>query len=138
MSNITRHDPFEDFFRGFFVRPVEFGGSAGEAPQVRVDVKETPDAYAVHAELPGIAKDDIHVHIDGPVVAITAERKAQKEQKDGERVLRTERYYGKVSRSFQLGQDVDEAKASARFVDGVLELTLPKVEKAKKKTVKID
>lgn len=138
MSNITRHDPFEDFFRGFFVRPVEFGGNAGEAPQVRVDVKETPDAYAVHAELPGIAKDDIHVHIDGPVVAITAERKAKSEQKDGERILRTERYYGKVSRSFQLGQDIDEARASAKFVDGVLELTLPKKASVQAKRLTIE
>ncbi|MBT0960573.1 Hsp20/alpha crystallin family protein [Denitromonas iodatirespirans] len=138
MSNITRHDPFEDFFRGFFVRPVEFGGNTGEAPQVRVDVKETPDAYAVHAELPGIAKDDIHVHIDGPVVAITGERKAQKEQKDGERILRTERYYGKVSRSFQLGQDVDETKATAKFVDGVLELNLPKKASVQAKRLTIE
>ncbi|MCZ4303762.1 Hsp20/alpha crystallin family protein [Zoogloeaceae bacterium G21618-S1] len=126
MSNITRRDPLEDFFRGFFVRPVEFGGNATEAPQMRVDVKESPESYAVHAELPGVTKDDIHVSIDGPVVSITAERKQQSEQKDGERVLRTERYYGKVSRSFQLGQDVDEARAGAKFVDGVLELTLPK------------
>ena len=49
-----------------------------------------------------------------------------KELKDGERILRLERYYGKVSRSFQLGQDIDEASSSAKFVDGVLELTLPK------------
>jgi HSP20 family protein len=125
MANITRRDPFEDLFRGFFVRPVELG-SNGEAPQMRVDVKENPESYTVHAELPGIAKDDIHVHIDGPVLSITAERKERKEQKDGERVLRTERYYGKVSRSFQLGQDIDEARSSAKFVDGVLELELPK------------
>ena len=125
MSNITRRDPFEDLFRGFFVRPVDFGGN-GEAPQMRVDVKENPEGYVVHAELPGVDKDDIHVHIDGPVLSISAERKESREQKDGERVLRTERYYGKVSRSFQLGQDIDEAKSNAKFVDGVLELSLPK------------
>ncbi len=138
MNNITRHDPLEDFFRGFFVRPVEFGGNTAEAPQMRVDVKENPENYAVHAELPGIAKDDIHVSIDGPVVSITAERKQRAEQKDGERVLRTERYYGKVSRSFQLGQDVDEARAAAKFVDGVLELTLPKKAAAQAKRLSID
>jgi len=64
--------------------------------------------------------------IDGPTVSISAERKQEKEVKEGERVLRTERYFGKVSRSFQLGQDIDEAAASAKFTDGVLELTLPK------------
>jgi HSP20 family protein len=126
MSNLIHH-PLDDFLRGFFVRPVDIGNSnAAETPQVRVDVKENPDGYEVHAELPGIRKEDIHVHIDGPVVSISAERKLNKDIKEGERVLRTERYYGKVSRSFQLGQDIDEAKANAKFVDGVLELSLPK------------
>jgi HSP20 family protein len=125
MSNITRHDPLDDFFRGFFVRPVDFGAAA-EAPQIKMDVKEQGENYLVHAELPGMKKEDIHVHIDGPTVSISAERKQEKEVKEGERVLRTERYYGKVSRSFQFAQDIDEAKAAAKFTDGVLELTLPK------------
>ena len=136
MSNLIRRDPFDDLLRGFFVRPVDFGG-VSEAPQMRVDVKEDNDAYQVHAELPGIKKEDIHVHIDGPVVSISAERKQEKEVKEGERVLRTERYFGKVSRSFQLGQEVDEAKSSAKFKDGVLELSLPKKahEQAKRLTI---
>ncbi len=144
MSNITRRDPLDDFFRGFFVRPVDIGGGANvagfnaEAPQMRVDVKENADGYEVHAELPGMKKEDIHVHIDGPVVSISAERKQEKEVKEGERVLRTERYFGKVSRSFQLGQDIDEAKASAKFNDGVLELTLPKKAEAQAKRLTID
>jgi HSP20 family protein len=125
MSNITRYDPLDDFFRGFFVRPVDFGAAA-EAPQIKMDVKEQGENYLVHAELPGMKKEDIHVHIDGPTVSISAERRHEKETKEGERVLRTERYYGKVSRSFQFGQDIDEAKAAAKFADGVLELTLPK------------
>jgi len=125
MSNIVRHDPFDDFFRGFFVRPVEFG-SPTEAPSIKLDVKEAGENFVVHAELPGVKKEDIHVSIEGPVVSISAERKSLKEEKEGERVLRTERYFGKVSRSFQLGQDVDDAKAIAKFTDGVLELTLPK------------
>ena len=61
-SNLTRRsDPLDDFFRGFFVRPVDFGGglahapTAADAPQMRVDVREVADHYAVHAELPGIA-----------------------------------------------------------------------------------
>jgi len=125
MANLTRYDPLDDFFRGFFVRPVEFGTPA-EAPQITMDVKEQGENYLVHAELPGVKKEDIHVHIDGAMVSISAERKQEKEVKEGERVLRTERYYGKVSRGFQLGQDVDESKATAKFTDGVLELTLPK------------
>lgn len=137
MSNVSRRDPLDDFFRGFFVRPVEYG-SATEAPQMRVDVKEVADAFQVHAELPGIKKDDIHVHIDGPVVSISAERKQEKEAREGERVLRTERYFGQVSRSFQLGQDVDESKASAKFTDGVLELSLPKKTAPQAKRLVID
>ena len=139
MSNLTRRDPLDDFFRGFFVRPVEYGSTATtEAPQMRVDVKEIGDAYQVHAELPGIKKEDIHVHIDGPVVSISAERKQEKEAREGERVLRTERYFGQVSRSFQLGQDVDEGKASAKFTDGVLELSLPKKTAPQAKRLVID
>ncbi len=137
MSNVSRRDPLDDFFRGFFVRPVEYG-SATEAPQMRVDVKEVDDAFQVHAELPGIKKEDIHVHIDGPVVSISAERKQDKETREGERVLRTERYFGQVSRSFQLGQDVDEGKASAKFTDGVLELSLPKKTAPQAKRLVID
>ena len=131
-TNLTRRpDPLEDFFRGFFVRPVDFGGHplanvSTDAPQMRVDVKEKADAYEVHAELPGMKKEDIHVHIDGPVVSISAERKQEKETKEGDKVLRTERYFGKVSRSFQLAQEIDEAQVTAKYTDGVLELTLPK------------
>lgn len=139
MSNLTRRDPLDDFFRGFFVRPVDIGSNGStEAPQMRVDVKENAEAYDVHAELPGMKKEDIHIHIDGPVVSITAERKQQKEVKEGERVLRTERYFGKVSRSFQLGQDVDEEKASAKFNDGVLELRLPKKLESQAKRLSIE
>lgn len=125
MSNITRYDPLDDFFRGFFVRPVDFGTPA-ETPTVKIDVKEQENAYVVHAEMPGIKKEDIHVHVDGPMVSISAERKLEKEVKEGERVLRIERSFGKLSRNFQLGQDIDDSAASAKFTDGVLELTLPK------------
>lgn len=139
MSNLIRRDPFADLFRGFFVRPVDFNfDKSVETPEMRVDVKENPESYEVQAELPGIGKDDIHVHIDGALVSISAERKQEKEVKDGERVLRTERYYGKVSRSFQLGQEVDDAQASARFNDGVLTLTLPKKTQAQAKRLTIE
>lgn len=125
MSNLTRFDPLDDFFRGFFVRPVDIG-HATEAPTLKIDVKEQGDTYQIHAELPGIKKDDIHVHIEGNLVSISAERKQEREVKEGERVLRSERYFGKVARSFQLAQEIDETKSSARFNDGVLELSLPK------------
>ena len=125
MSNLVRRDPLDDFFRGFFVRPVDFGSEA-DAPAVKIDVREKEKSYLVHAEVPGVKKEDIHVSIDGAIVSISAERRDEKDVKDGERVLRTERYFGKVSRSFQLGQEIDDGKAVAKFNEGVLELTLPK------------
>jgi HSP20 family protein len=129
MANVTRFDEaFDDLLRGFFVRPVSFDGgqAAGQTGQFRVDVSENETAYTIRAEIPGVKKDDINISIDGDQVAITAEVKNEKEAKEGERTLRRERYYGKVQRAFQLGQPVDENSASARYVDGVLELTLPK------------
>ena len=126
MANITRIDPLDDLFRGFFVRPVDFNGTQQQPPSIKMDVKEQGDNYLVHAELPGVKKEDIHVVVDGNQVSISAEVKQEKEVKEGERVLRSERYFGKVSRSFQLGQEIDDSKAAAKFNEGVLELTLPK------------
>ena len=126
MANITRIDPLDDLFRGFFVRPVDFNGTQQQPPSIKMDVKEQGDNYLVHAELPGVRKEDIHVVVDGNQVSISAEVKQEKEVKEGERVLRSERYFGKVSRSFQLGQEIDDSKAAAKFNEGVLELTLPK------------
>lgn len=137
MANISRYDPLDDFFRGFFVRPVEFGAQ-NEAPPIRIDVRERSENYLVHAEIPGVRKEDIHVAIDGPTVAISAERKSERELRDGERVLRTERHFGKIARTFQLGQDIDETSAAARYADGVLELTLPKKAAVTAKRITIE
>ncbi|KAB2314639.1 Hsp20/alpha crystallin family protein [Betaproteobacteria bacterium SCN2] len=129
MANLTRYDPFEtgiepfdDLFRGFF-RPVRMDR---ELPQFKMDVKENEKAYTVHADLPGMKKEDIHVSIEGNTVAISAETRSESEQKESEKVLKRERSYGKVYRSFSLGADIDEASATARYNDGVLELVLPK------------
>lgn len=135
MSNITRYDPFslaridpfadiEDMFKGFFVRPVLFEGQP--QMEIKMDLKEDDKAYTVQAEIPGVKKEDIQVSIEGNRVSISAETRTEKEEKEGEKVLRSERYYGKVARSFTLANDVDEAKAKAKYTDGVLELTLPK------------
>ena len=126
MANITRIDPFDDLFRGFFVRPVDFEGTPAQPPAIKLDVTEQTDSYLIHADLPGVKKEDIHVLVDGNQVSISAEIKQEKETREGERVLRSERYFGKVSRSFQLSQEIDDSKASAKFNNGVLELTLPK------------
>jgi len=128
MASITRYNPleetFDDLFRGFFVRPMAF--ESQPQVQIRMDVKEDDKAYVVHAEIPGVRKEDINITIDGNQVAISAEVKREKQEKQGEKLLRSERYFGKVYRAFSLAQDVDEASANARYADGVLELTLPK------------
>ena len=126
MANITRLDPLDDLFRGFFVRPVDFNGTPQQPPSIKMDVREVGDEYLVHAELPGVKKEDIHVIVDGNQVSISAETKQESDVREGERLLRSERYFGKVSRSFQLGQEVDESSAIAKFNEGILELTLPK------------
>ncbi|WP_303786140.1 Hsp20/alpha crystallin family protein [Azovibrio restrictus] len=139
MSNITRFDPLDELLRGFFVRPMDL--KAGETPlappSIRMDVKEQESAYVVHAELPGVKKEDIHVTVDGNQVSISAEVRQASEEKEGERMLRSERYFGKVSRTFQLAQDIDDARAEARFNDGILELTLPKRAVASSKRLAI-
>ena len=143
MANIARFDPFssivDDLFKGFFVRPVGYEADVvnAYAPRLSLDVTEKNGAYQVSAELPGVKKEDIHVDIDGAQVTLTAEVKREKEIAEGERVLHAERVYGKVSRSFTLPQELDEAKAEARFRDGVLELTLPKKAAAARRQIEI-
>lgn len=126
-SLITRSGLFDDFFKdvapGFYVKPLH--GDRLPA-QIRVDVKETPEAYTVQAEVPGVSKEDIHVSVDGNVVTLRAEIKQQDSQADGEKLLRSERYYGAASRSFQLPVDIDNSAARAKYENGVLQLTLPK------------
>jgi len=129
MANIARFSPFDetfdDLFRGFLVRPVSYDSPVALA-QFRVDVSENESAYTLRAEIPGVNKEDISVTIDGDTVAISAEVKNEKSVKNGERVLRSERYYGKVYRAFTLGQAVEDAGTNAKYANGVLELTLPK------------
>jgi len=145
MANVTRFDPrsdylgelVDDLFKGFLVRPVAYNGNGAALPRLKVDVAEKNGAYVVTAELAGVKKDDIQVTIDGAEVTLTAEVKREKEVTQDERVLHTERTFGKVTRSFTLPQEVDEAKAEAKFRDGVLELTLPKKAAAQRKQVTI-
>jgi HSP20 family protein len=128
MANITRYDPFSDFddlFKGFFVRPMRFDVDTPSPLSVKVDVTKTDDTYNVKAELPGVSRDDINVSIHGNQVTIAGEVKKEKEEKKGEEVIRSERHYGRVSRSFTLPHDIDESHAKANYRDGVLELTLP-------------
>ena len=135
MANLTRYDPFgdlDDLFKGFMLRPVQL---EQQVPQIKMDVKENDGTYVVRADIPGVKKEDIKVNVDGNVVSISAEVKQEKEEKEGGRVIRSERFRGEVSRSFSLGQDVDEGAAQAKYTDGVLELTLPKKSGARQNKI---
>lgn len=140
MLNITRFAPLDDAFnqllRGFVVRPVTTDEQE-VAAKFRVDIAESDKAYIVYADLPGVKKDDIQIAIDGDQLSISAETKVEKEAKDGERVLRTERYAGKFYRAFALGSVIDEDAAQAKYADGVLQLTLPKKAAAAAKRITI-
>jgi len=131
MANIQRYgyggtldDVFGDLMKGFWVKPVAYPGD-GEL-KMKLDVKEDDKAYTIHAEIPGVKKEDISVDVDGGQVSIRAEVKRESEAKDSDRVLHSERYYGMVSRSMSLPSEVDAQGAKAEYKDGVLQLTLPK------------
>lgn len=129
-------DPFrsmDGLLRGFFVKPLDYEGIS----RISLDVREDDKAYTVHADLPGVKKEDIDVQVEGNMVSISAESRQVREEKDGEKIIRSERYVGRVARSFTLGVEVDDAAATAKFENGVLELVLPKkkIPEAKHKLV---
>jgi HSP20 family protein len=147
MANITRLDPFnelarfdpfndlDNLFKGFMVRPMFQGPSA--APQIKLEVSEDDKAYTIKAEIPGVNKEDIRVSVDGNLVSITAEVKKESEQKEGKKVVHSERYYGQVARSFTLENEVDDSAAQAKYADGVLEAVLPKKQQTPAKRITI-
>ena len=127
MTNLVTYDPFvdtgmEELFRGFF-KPVRMEGMRTPVT-IKMDVTETPDGYLVHAEMPGIKKENINVEIEGNEITITGEVQREREKKEGDKLLRSERYYGNVFRSFTLPHELDEAKCEAKYDGGVLELKL--------------
>jgi len=135
-SDVSRFNPFHDFddlFRGFLVKPVV----RDVHPAIKIDVSEDEKAYTVRAEIPGVKKEDISISVDGNEVSISAEVRKEEEQKEGEKVIRSERYCGRVFRSFLLDHDMDAAAAKAKYVDGVLELTLPKKPGTAGKEIKV-
>lgn len=135
MANPVHWDPFGDRQMGGLIHNVDDWMNrflrTRRMPEVTnldisIDVTESDQAYTVKAEMPGVKKEDITINIDGNFVSISAEVKRQAEERKDEKVLREERYYGAVSRAFTLPAEVDQAQAKAQYVNGVLELTLPK------------
>src|SRR5699024_9655406 len=124
ITNRLVNNIFNDLTDGFFVKPLQ-GESLPRG--IALDIKEDENSYTVHAELPGVKKDDIHVEIEGGLVTIKAEVK-QEDSTENERMLRRERYSGTVARRFELPVEIDLDQANADYTDGVLVLNLPKLE----------
>ena len=140
-------DSFRDFgdmqaevnrlFDNFLGRPAQQPGSMERVWAPAVDIYETADALMVAAELPGLDEKDIHLSIIGDVLSVRGERKWNQEVKQ-ESYYRGERWYGKFERSLPLPMPVQADKDTARYRDGVLTITLPKVEEIRPKEIKID
>jgi HSP20 family protein len=127
LADLTRFDAFRDFEDIF--KSLRLGNALGEqvtGPRITLDVTENEQAYVVNADVPGAKKEDVKVTVDGNTVTIRVETKRDNEEKQGETVLRRERYFGVQTRSFSVTNDIDESQASAKYQDGVLELVLPK------------
>ena len=139
LNELARLDPFNDLdnlFKGFMVRPL-FQGATATTPQLKVEVSEDDKNYTIKAEIPGVKKEDIRISVDGNLVSLSAEVKKESEQKDGKKLIHSERYYGQVARSFTLDSEVDEGAAQAKYTDGVLEAVLPKKQQAPAKRITI-
>jgi len=123
-------------FEESFVRPWVSLFPEVERPQMAIDVYDTDDAVMVEANLPGVKAEDIDVQIRGDVLTIKAESKREKEVSEDKYTYK-ERAYGVIERSVRLPVDVDVDAAEAKLENGILKLTLPKVEKEGAKKIKI-
>lgn len=141
-----RFDDFERFFEQVMPRgwlpsmrwPRVFGPEFGalEACAPKVDVIDRDDEVVVKAEMPGVKKEDIHISLAGNVITIKGESMHEQKEEKGD-YYRCEMSRGEFSRMLTLPADVDDTKAKAELYDGVLEISLPKVESAKKRDIKI-
>ena len=128
----------DNMFEGFLSPERVFDESGGHDLVPVVDVSENENEFVVRAEVPGVRKEDVNVTVENGVLTISAESKSETEEKEGERVIRQERRYGKYMRSLRLGVDIDESKVKAVHKDGVLQVTLPKAEAVKPKRISVD
>ena len=128
---------FEDFFA-----PAAQAAALSRWPEEgvsspRLNVTETEKTFQVHAEMPGVKKEDVKVAIDKQRVTIEAETKQAEEKREGENLVYAERTARKFMRSFMLPTEVDDAGADARLEDGILTLTLPKKQASAAKRLTI-
>ena len=138
MSLLARKNVFDidRLFNDSWQRAAQSQAQTSLAP--RVDIRETEDHFQITAELPGVDKDDIHLHVKEGMLTLEAERMRSDEEKTKGRVIRQERRYGKIRRSFNLGVDVEEANIKASFVNGVLSLQAPKVVEKEQESRRIE
>jgi len=122
----------DTFFRGGVVDDGSFGGFWSPA----VDIREREDVYLVEVELPGLTKDDVKITMENNILTIHGEKKQEKEEKRGN-YHRAERVYGAFQRSFALPSSVKNDKIEAQYKNGILTITLPKVEEAKPKAIEV-
>lgn len=116
---------FEDVFRDVATMNAGFMPNA-----MRVDISEDEKNIYIEAEMPGLKKEDVKISIEDDILTIRGERKQETEEKK-KNYHRVERYYGSFSRSFTLGENIDRENIDAKYEEGVLRLTLPKVEPVK-------
>ncbi len=102
-----------------------------------VDIKETASGYAISAEIPGYKESEINLYVENHVLTLEGKKEEKKDEKDGKKYLVRERVVRDFKRSFTLPEDADEEKVSASFKNGVLEIDLPKTEKAQPKRIEV-
>jgi HSP20 family protein len=117
---------FDDAFDRFFSQAGLPAGDGVASRSPALDVAESERAYTVKLEMPGVAKDDVKVAIEGRQVSVQAQAQRSDERKDGERVVYRERALSIYARTFTLPAEVDQTEAGAKLEHGVLTLTLPK------------
>lgn len=139
MTYLTLHRPARNLFKfydPFFARQIARTDADGYNWTPSVDVSETADNFEVRAELPGVAKDDLHVSVKDNLLTLTGEKR-QEEVDDTQNYRRVERRYGNFQRQFALPPEVETDDIKAEFSDGVLTLSIPKPEAAKPTEVPI-
>ena len=127
---------FRDFPLGYSIAPLH-GDPLPHPGKIKIDVKENGDNLVVHAEMPGVSKDDIDVSVVNNVLTISAEVSQYDADEENDKIIHSERYYGAVQRSIALPAEVSIDDASAKYEDGILVLTLPKATKDAKRKISV-
>jgi HSP20 family protein len=125
---------FSNLIDRFFNDTVARSGGSAYSFVPRVDIIEEDKAFEVHVAVPGMKKDDFKIDVNDNFLTVSGERKYTREKKENN-LHAVETQYGTFSRSFTLPENVDATKISAKYVDGILELTIPKDEKKALKTM---